>query len=398
MFNVSPVRLRTRVLWLNSAFAVLLVAITAFLMWQSQRSQQRWSRLVGVDTKAVRALDEVLRSHNGFHARFGADPSAAERYRDVEQLLESAPLREIDISSLGVRMNAYRTALENGDVAEAGRESVRVANTASSMIAKLTAQIDSQIPALERGSRTTIIAGLAIVWIVVVLSFAVTTYTYRRVVRPIEQLSAAADAIERGEPVTAPVGGDAEIRRLGIAFNKMAEKLKAHARTDELTSLPNFRAFRERIDAEIARASRYDMCFGILVLDLDRFKKYNDTYGHLAGNDALQRVARALREAVRQVDFPARYGGEEFAVIMPQADADALSHVGERILAGVEALPAPPGGASVTVSIGAASYPSDGTTAEALFHAADERLYQAKREGRNRVVVMAAPRAVQSAG
>ena len=178
----------------------------------------------------------------------------------------------------------------------------------------------------------------------------------------------------------------------------MAEKLKAHARTDELTRLPNFRAFRERIDAEIARAARYEASFGILVLDLDRFKKYNDTYGHLAGNDALQRVARALQEAVRQVDFPARYGGEEFAVIMPQADSDALAHVGERIRASVEALPAPPEGATVTVSIGAASYPADGLTAEALFHAADERLYQAKREGRNRIVVTPPPRVVQSAG
>src|SRR5439155_1765508 len=82
---------------------------------------------------------------------------------------------------------------------------------------------------------------------------------------------------------------------------------------------PNFRAFRERIDIEIQRAARYGERFGILVLDLDRFKDYNDSHGHLAGNDALQRAARVIRMTVRAVDFPARYGGEEFAVIVPMA-------------------------------------------------------------------------------
>ena len=98
----------------------------------------------------------------------------------------------------------------------------------------------------------------------------------------------------------------------------MADKLHEHARTDELTELPNFRAFRERIDDEIERASRYPEHFGVLVLDLDHFKQYNDRFGHLSGNFALQRVAQVIRATVRAVDFPARYGGEEFAVIVPQ--------------------------------------------------------------------------------
>jgi diguanylate cyclase (GGDEF)-like protein len=127
------------------------------------------------------------------------------------------------------------------------------------------------------------------------------------------------------------------------------------------------------------------------VLDLDRFKNYNDTYGHLAGNDALQRVARAIRETVRSVDFPARYGGEEFAVILPQIDAAAVAVIAERVRAAIEALAAPPGGAKVTVSIGAAIYPVDGASAEALFKTADARLYEAKEGGRNRVVAQAPP-------
>ena len=237
-------------------------------------------------------------------------------------------------------------------------------------------------------SRVIMSAGLAVAWIVVICSFAGVQITLRKVVRPLEQLARAADRIADGDlNARAPVAGDLEIAQLGTAFNHMADKLRAHARTDDLTDLPNFRAFRERIDAEIERAVRYPEQFGILVLDLDHFKLYNDRYGHLAGNDALQRVARALRIAVRAVDFPARYGGEEFAVIVPQIGATALATIAERVRALVESLPAPAGGAVVTISIGGALYPEDGTTVDALFHVADDRLYQAKRDGRNRVVI-----------
>jgi diguanylate cyclase (GGDEF)-like protein len=125
----------------------------------------------------------------------------------------------------------------------------------------------------------------------------------------------------------------------------------------------------------------------VLVLDLDKFKTYNDSFGHLAGNDALKRVSLTIRETVRTVDFPARYGGEEFAVILPQVDPPSLSAIAERIRANVEALPAPPDGSTLTLSIGAAIFPVDGATAEALFEKADQRLYEAKKAGRNRVVI-----------
>ena len=171
----------------------------------------------------------------------------------------------------------------------------------------------------------------------------------------------------------------------------MADELKARARTDDLTGLPNFRAFTERITGELDRADRYPESFGVLVLDLDRFKKYNDEFGHLAGNGALRRVAQTIRETVRAVDFPARYGGDEFAVIVPQVDAALLAMIAERIRANIEHLPAPKDGAPVTVSIGAALYPQDGVDRETLFRTADERLYAAKAAGRNRVVGSAAP-------
>jgi diguanylate cyclase (GGDEF)-like protein len=417
-------RLRTRVLLLTAAFAIALFAITFGLSWRAQVAQERWSRLVGVETRAIGVLEEVIRAQNAYRrsaagpaagppaARWqdlptaAAEPAAVQpasrrryegNYRVVSQLLESDSLRTIDTAALRRRMSTFTAVLADASSTpqEIDVESQRVAAEAQRIIDERKREIARQLPMLERDSHELMSAGLAIAWIIIICSFAAVQVTLRKVVRPIEDLSLAADLIASGDlGARAPVAGDFEVARLAAAVNHMADELKAHARTDELTSLPNFRAFRERIDLEIERAERYPERFGILILDLDRFKKYNDTYGHLAGNDALQRVARAIREAVRVVDFPARYGGEEFAVILPQLDAPALAAIAERIRATIEAMPAPDNGAKVTVSIGAAMYPDDGKVSDALFHAADERLYAAKEGGRNRVVGVAALRAL----
>jgi diguanylate cyclase (GGDEF)-like protein len=391
-------RLRTRVLLLTAAFAIALFAITFGLSWRAQVAQERWSRLVGVETRAIATLEELIRAQNAYRASVApaaapAVPPAARwqsgNYRVVSQLLESDSLSTIDTSALRRRMATFRFVLADTTSTphEIDIESQRVVAESQRIIDERKREIARQLPMLERESHDLMTAGLAVAWILIICSFAAVQVTLRKVVLPIENLSHAADLISAGDlGARAPVAGDFEVARLAAAVNHMADELKAHARTDELTNLPNFRAFRERIDLEIERASRYPEQFGVLILDLDRFKKYNDTYGHLAGNEALQRVARVIREAVRTVDFPARYGGEEFAVIVPQIDGVALIAIAERIRAGVEAMPAPAGGARVTVSIGAAIYPDDGGTADALFRAADERLYAAKEAGRNRLV------------
>jgi len=320
--------LRTRVLLLTTAFALMLFGITFALSWRAKVIAERW-RQTSDQMQTLTTMEKIIRARNAPY-----DVVMQQRFIDAKK-----------------------------------------------------AEITTQFRTLERQTRDMMSAGLAIAWILVICSFAAVQITLQRVVRPLEDLAGAADRIADGDlDAHAPVAGDLEIAKVGTAFNHMTDKLRAHARTDDLTDLPNFRAFRERIDAEIGRAARYPEQFGILVLDLDRFKQYNDQYGHLAGNDALQRVACALRIAVRSVDFAARYGGEEFAVILPQIEATALGTISERVRAIVESLPAPAGGASVTISIGGALYPQDGTTVDALFHVADERLYQAKREGRNRVV------------
>ncbi len=345
---------------------------------------------MGVETRAISLLEELIRSQNSF--RVHAPSGDVSRYDVVEQLLSQPALSPIDTSALQRRMTTFRTVVADptSSPQEIDIESGRVVNEAQRLIEARKREVSEQLPMLDRQSREMMTAGLAIAWIVVIASFAAVTVTLRKVVRPLEELAAAADRIASGDlAARAPVAGDFEIARVGNAVNGMADKLRAHARTDDLTGLPNFRAFRERIDEEVTRATRYPESFGVLVLDLDHFKKYNDRHGHAAGNDALQRVARVIHETVRGADFAARYGGEEFAVIMPQTDPVALRTVAERIRAGVEALPAPAGGTTVTVSIGGALFPMDARDVDALFAAADTRLYEAKAQGRNRVVTPA---------
>jgi diguanylate cyclase (GGDEF)-like protein len=393
-------RLRTRVLLLTGAFTLALFAIAFGLSWRARVAQQRWTRLLSVETRAAAALEELIRAQNGFRTRFLAGQETPERYRLVLQLLSDESLERIDLGVLRARIKAFRTIVEESSPRPEDIEatSQAIVAEAQEIVAARKSEIHRQLPGLERETSSMMSSGLAIAWIVALVGFAAVQVTLRKVVRPIEELSAAADRIAAGDlTARAPVAGDREIATLGGAFNRMADELKARARTDDLTALPNFRAFRERIDAELERADRYPERFGVLVLDLDRFKKYNDTYGHQAGNEALRHVAQSVRETVRAVDFPARYGGEEFAVIVPQIDGPALVAIAERLRANIEALPAPPGGASLTVSIGAAMHPDDGADRDALFRTADERLYEAKRLGRNRVV-SATPREKRPGG
>jgi len=378
------------VLFQTALFALALFGITFGMSWRARIAQERWTRLMSVEAKAVTSLEEIIRAQNAYYARYNAGQESPRRYRVVAQLLADESLQRIDVTPLRGRVKAFRSVIAdpNPRPEDLAATSQAIVDEAQSIISARKQEIERQLPALERETRWMMSSGLAVAWILALLSFAAVQTTLHKVVKPIEELSSAADRVAAGDlTACAPVAGDHEIATLGVAFNRMADELKARARTDELTSLPNFRAFRERIDAEIERADRYPARFGMLVLDLDRFKKYNDTFGHQAGNEALKRVSLTIRDTVRAVDFPARYGGEEFAVIVPQVDVASLTVIAERIRANVEALPAPPDGSTVTVSIGAALFPFDGTSAEALFETADQRLYEAKKNGRNRLVI-----------
>jgi diguanylate cyclase (GGDEF)-like protein len=173
------------------------------------------------------------------------------------------------------------------------------------------------------------------------------------------------------------------------------ELVSEQAVTDELTGLSNNRRFRELITKEAARAQRFGHPLSLIMLDIDDFKRVNDTHGHLQGDEVLKMVGSVLDAESRGVDEPARYGGEEFAVALPETDLTGALELAERVRERIAAEEVPridgSGTLSVTASVGAASMPGAAENAMELIAAADGALYEAKRSGKNRVC--AAPEA-----
>jgi len=184
----------------------------------------------------------------------------------------------------------------------------------------------------------------------------------------------------------------AVIQRAQMVESTMADnaRLEQLAQTDPLTQLLNRRALTERITAEMERALRYDSTMALLMIDLDHFKKVNDTYGHLVGDDVLRDVGQLLSDTIRSADIVARYGGEEFLILLPETDDAGAESFAERIRSAVEehqfasvSLAEP---LRLTASVGVAVYPAARIeSVEDLFTRADAALYRAKADGRNRV-------------
>ena len=160
-------------------------------------------------------------------------------------------------------------------------------------------------------------------------------------------------------------------------------QLHRKSMTDKLTGVGNRAAFDQRLTEDVYRFHRYGSPLSLLLIDVDHFKAYNDSYGHPAGDAALQQVAEVLRECRRPSDFVARYGGEEFALILPATGAEGATVLAERVRRALEAAKYP--NRSITASVGAASLDTEGS-AEQLIHQADKALYAAKAAGRNRAL------------
>ncbi|MBT3201397.1 MAG: diguanylate cyclase [Phycisphaerales bacterium] len=174
--------------------------------------------------------------------------------------------------------------------------------------------------------------------------------------------------------------------RVALRTKHLHDLLSLHAQLDPLTELFNRRAMSERLEREWARAERHDKVISFAMLDLDHFKKINDTFGHSVGDRVLQNVAKTLISQCRKIDLPVRYGGEEFAIVIPDEAAEQAAKMVERLRDHIANTPLITGDTSVTItaSFGVADS-TDRPSIKAMIEAADMAMYQAKQNGRNRV-------------
>lgn len=181
------------------------------------------------------------------------------------------------------------------------------------------------------------------------------------------------------------VGLLAAVASPSLEIVREAEEAELRARIDPLTGLANRRQFEEQLARIINETDRFGGAGSLVLVDIDHFKRVNDTYGHQAGDQVLRHVARILAEGVRSVDVCARYGGEELAILLPQTFAEGACELAERLRKAIADRPVRHGGETipVTASFGVASYPETVSVRESLFPAADKALYAAKHDGRN---------------
>jgi len=240
------------------------------------------------------------------------------------------------------------------------------------------------------GSSALLILGLVV--LVGLLAFFASVL----ITRPVVRLSEAAARVAAGDLSIdlPPSGSGGEVGYLTRAFNTMVTRLRERegqseleklSLTDGLTGLYNRRHLMGTLATEVQRSRRQRRSFTVLLADVDKFKQYNDTHGHLAGDAALVKIAEVFRRTTRAVDCVARYGGEEFVVMLLECPIATAVLVAERIRARVADQDL--GEGKLTVSVGLAEYPDGGDTPEELIATADAAMYQAKSSGRNRVVV-----------
>jgi diguanylate cyclase (GGDEF)-like protein len=182
----------------------------------------------------------------------------------------------------------------------------------------------------------------------------------------------------------------AEHLTLAISNLKLRETLKHESIHDPLTGLFNRRYMEESLKREIFRAHRQEQSVGLIMIDIDHFKQFNDTFGHEAGDKVLRELASFLQSNIRTSDIACRYGGEELLLILPDASLADTQHRAEQLRQGVKQLQVEYHHQllnRITISLGVACFPEEGLTGEAIIQAADMALYHAKKLGRDRVAV-----------
>lgn len=217
---------------------------------------------------------------------------------------------------------------------------------------------------------------------------------YDYLIKPFEDLELISALVRRA---TEKIRLVSENKTLVVKLQTYNEELESVNRIlrelairDGLTGLYNHRYFQEALAMEVARAQRHNRPFSLIFIDVDYFKKYNDTHGHPMGDQLLRNLSDMLNSRLRQSDMAARYGGEEFILLLPETGKDGAAIVAESVRSQIENYPfdgreTQPGG-KVTVSVGVSTFQEDGSDAPSVLHQADQALYKAKHAGRNQVM------------
>ncbi len=195
--------------------------------------------------------------------------------------------------------------------------------------------------------------------------------------------SATPNAFEEAD--AQPLESVADIVATAIQNARYFERVRQLAYLDGLTGIFNRRHFEMRISEEVGRAGRYPSGWSVIMVDIDHFKKLNDDFGHLLGDEVLRQVSSVLAQQLRKPDVVCRYGGEEFAILLPETAGEGAVAVAEKLRRAVESFHFPGVPRPVTISAGVAEFPRNGTTRDELVKAADAALYVAKQGGRNRI-------------
>jgi diguanylate cyclase (GGDEF)-like protein len=349
-------------------------------------------------------FDAIEKVVQGFAVGQTGGVHVVDRHRRV--VVTSAPT---DVPPLGSRVPEGATAklLDAGDATtvyadQRGQVVIGAMRPVSVIGWTVVAEI-ARAEAYARVSRQRNVALVMLAGLVIAVGFAAYVLALT-VARPLERLTAGATQVGDGDfNVHVPVLDYGEVGYLTRAFNKMVTHLREGREelaainvaletlsvTDGLTGLFNHKHLMHTLQTEVARAQRHKHPLSVLMIDVDHFKQYNDRHGHQLGDRLLADIAALFKRTTRSIDYVARYGGDEFMLLLHEvASSDALM-LADRVRSEVAAATFGPGDHTVTVSIGVASYPEHGETAEAVIASADAGLYKAKRSGRNETVLAA---------
>jgi len=432
---------------LCSAAGVLIGASTAWLVWSSLTQETELRARTFVATVAVATTGDLASMRiEELDRVVGAL---------AERNIESLDIRFIAVLDTDGRAVAHSEQDAYGAIAndEVSREAllseagiIRRTTWRAQRVLVASRPVISAVPGARGHRWGTVVAGFGIdrigaavgrlllgtlaltVLALLSVALALDQLLNRRLVKPLRDLADTARRFAEGDLATRspppPSDGD-EVAILGGAFNEMATRIEHHthslesdirertqslaeantrlseanttlealATTDAMTDLNNYRHFRTVMLSEIRRTERTRSPFALLMIDVDHFKRWNDTLGHPEGDRALRALAGLLRSRIRRTDTAFRYGGEEFAILLVDTDQTGALLVAETIRHLVEQTPLEPDAAQrLTISVGVAIHPDHAGDLDGMVRMADEALYRAKSEGRNRVV-LARPRA-----